>query len=236
MCEHLAHAWAGGQQIIDNDIVALYENLISDKEPEVKSEAVAKLHELSRYATPTRMMDKLIPHLAVLANNDTSQHVRGSLALSICKVAKGVGRALTITHLIAPITQLMKDQATEVRIELMSHLKTLVEVIGQEEFDHQIIPLLTQLATDKIWRVKQALIHFIPQLAEFLDKQLFKERLEPVILGLLSDSVFQIREETVSLLLTLREVNAEDGPFTQAWLEDCLETKTREFHIHEKFA
>lgn len=52
MCEHLARAVGGGTQIIDNDIVALYEILISDKEPEVKSEAVAKLHELSRYATP----------------------------------------------------------------------------------------------------------------------------------------------------------------------------------------
>lgn len=75
-------------------------------------------------------MDKLIPHLAVLASNDTSQHVRGSLALSICKVAKAVGKAITLSHLIAPITQLMKDQATEVRIELMTHLKSLVEVIG----------------------------------------------------------------------------------------------------------
>ena len=89
--------------------MALYENLISDKEPEVKSEAVAKLHEMSRFATPQRLMDKLIPHLQVLANNDTSQHVRGSLALSICKVAKSVGKELTLTHLIAPIAQLMKD-------------------------------------------------------------------------------------------------------------------------------
>jgi len=85
-----------GRQIIDQDIVALYENLISDKEPEVKSEAVAKLHDLSKHATPQRLMDKLIPHLTVLANNDTSQHVRGSLALSICKVAKAIGKQLAI--------------------------------------------------------------------------------------------------------------------------------------------
>jgi serine/threonine-protein phosphatase 2A regulatory subunit A len=159
--------------------------------------------------------------------------VRGSLALSICKVAKALGKQLTLAHLIAPITQLMKDQATEVRIELMSHLKTLIEVIGQEEFDRQIIPSLIQLASDKIWRVKLALIQFIPSLAEFLDKTLFKERLESVILSLLSDPVFHIREEAVSLVLTLAQPGS---PFTQQWLEDCLETKAREFHIHERFA
>lgn len=89
--------------------MALYENLISDKEPEVKSESVAKLHELSKYATPSRLMDRLIPQMATLAQNDNSQHVRGSLALSICKVAKALGSALTLSHLVPPITQLMKD-------------------------------------------------------------------------------------------------------------------------------
>jgi serine/threonine-protein phosphatase 2A regulatory subunit A len=72
----------------------------------------------------------------------------------------------------------------------MSHLRTLTEVIGTEEFDKQIIPHLVALASDKIWRVKLALINFIPKLAEFIDKQLFKERLESVVLGLMSDTVF----------------------------------------------
>ncbi len=72
----------------------------------------------------------------------------------------------------------------------MSHLRTLTEVIGTEEFDKQIIPHLVALASDKIWRVKLALINFIPKLEEFLDKQLFKERLESVVLSLMSDTVF----------------------------------------------
>ena len=60
------------------------------------------------------------------------------------------------------IVQLLKDPATEVRIELMSHLRTLTDVIGTEEFDKQIIPHLVSLAGDKIWRVKLALINFMP--------------------------------------------------------------------------
>lgn len=87
----------------------------------------------------------------------------------------------------------------------MSHLRTLTEVIGNEEFDRHIIPHLVALASDKIWRVKLALINFIPQLAEFLDKSLFKERLESVILGLMSDPVYQIREEAITLLLNLKD-------------------------------
>lgn len=83
MCEFF-----DSSSIVDSDVVPLYENLIFDKEPEVKSEAVAKLSDLSQHSSVGRLLDKLIPHLQNLAQNDTSQHVRGSLALSVCKVAK----------------------------------------------------------------------------------------------------------------------------------------------------
>jgi hypothetical protein len=33
------------------------------------------------------------------------------------------------------IVVLLKDQATEVRVELMRHLKELIEVVGESEFD-----------------------------------------------------------------------------------------------------
>lgn len=63
------------------------------------------------------------------------------------------------------VVQLLKDQATEVRIVLMQHLRTLTEVIGHADFDRHIIPQLILLASDKIWRVKLALVNFMPQLA-----------------------------------------------------------------------
>lgn len=47
--------------MVDADVVGLYENLIMDKEPEVKSEAVAKLNELSKYASSGRLIEKLVP-------------------------------------------------------------------------------------------------------------------------------------------------------------------------------
>lgn len=150
------------RDIVDNDMVPLYENLIFDKEPEVKSEAVSKLNDLSKYASPSRMTDKIIPSLQNIAIGDNSQHVRASLALSICKIAESIGKQNALTYLVPSVVQLLKDQATEVRIELMSHLRTLSDVIGPEEFDKQILPYVIALSTDKIWRVKLALIAFIP--------------------------------------------------------------------------
>lgn len=183
----------------------MYENLITDKEPEVRSEAVAKLYELSKYASAARLIEKLIPTINNITVNDNSQHVRGSLALSVCQIAKNIGKENAVTFVIPSVVQLLKDAATEVRIEVMSHLRVLMEVVGTEEFDRNIIPQLVQLAGDKIWRVKLALITFLPQLASFLDASLFKERLEPIVMGLLSDPVFQIREDAINLLCSLKD-------------------------------
>lgn len=134
ICENL------DRSIVDNDVVSLYENLIMDKEPEVKSEAVAKLHDLSKYASAARLIEKLVPNLNSITVNDTSQHVRGSLALSVCDVAKNLGKQHALTYIVPVVVTLLKDQATEVRIILMQHLRTLTEVIGQDEFDRHIIP------------------------------------------------------------------------------------------------
>jgi len=37
-------------------------------------------------------------------------------------------------------------------------MKTLAEIIGDQEFDNHIIPGIIQLSNDKIWRVKLAVI------------------------------------------------------------------------------
>ena len=113
ICESIA------KEIVDNDIVPIYENLLVDKEPEVKSEAVAKLHDLSKYASASRMIEKLVPNLNTTTVNDLSQHVRASLALSVCDIANNIGKEHAITFIVPVVVQLLKDQATEVRIILM---------------------------------------------------------------------------------------------------------------------
>ena len=218
------------KDVVDAEIVGLYESLLQDKEPEVKSEAILKLIELSKWCSPSTMTEKILPIINAMTVNDNSQHVRGSLAVSICEISKSVGRENAIKLIVPPVAQLLKDAATEVRIALMEHLSTLAEVIGNAEFDEHIIPALVALATDKIWRVKLALIQFIPQLALFLDKQLFKTKLEQVVLGFLSDGVYQIREEAINLMLTLKE-----EVFDYEWFESAIESKVKEFHEHEKF-
>jgi hypothetical protein len=61
--------------------------------------------------------------------------VRGSLAHSICEISKNLDKDSTIKFIVPPVIQLIKDQATEVRVSLMQNMKHLAEVIGSSEVD-----------------------------------------------------------------------------------------------------
>ncbi len=67
-----------------------------------------------------------------------------------------------------PVTQMLKDSPTEVKVTLMQNMKKLAEVIGDKEFDEKIIPAILELSNDKIWRVRLAVVEFIPLLADFI--------------------------------------------------------------------
>ena len=85
---------------------------------------------LSKYCSSNLIVEKLLPIINAYTVNDTSQHVRGSLAHSICELAAPVGKENSIKFLVPPVAQLLKDSATEVRVSLMSNMKNLASVIG----------------------------------------------------------------------------------------------------------
>jgi hypothetical protein len=75
------------RNIADTDIIGYYVTLLQDKEPEVRSEAVAKLPELARNCTGSAIVEQILPILNTYTVNDNSQHVKGSLALAICELS-----------------------------------------------------------------------------------------------------------------------------------------------------
>mmetsp|Transcript_48335 Transcript_48335/g.35522 ORF Transcript_48335/g.35522 Transcript_48335/m.35522 type:complete len:83 (-) Transcript_48335:688-936(-) len=80
-----------------------------DKEPEVRSEAIGKLPLLCKFASPTSITEKIVPIIVANSVTDTSQHVRGSLASSICQVGEALGKESALKHVVPCVTSLLKD-------------------------------------------------------------------------------------------------------------------------------
>jgi len=106
-------------EVVDEEILNIYELLLRDNEPEVRSEAVAKVPIMARYCTGSLLIEKVIPIIKEQLASDASQHVKGSMAQSICDLAESLSKEDTIAHILPPVTAIMKDSATEVRVSLM---------------------------------------------------------------------------------------------------------------------
>lgn len=66
------------------------------------------------------------------------------------------------------ILQLLRDDVSEVRLNVISNLDVIVGVIGIEQLSASLLPAIVALAEDRQWRVRQTIIQYIPELSVHL--------------------------------------------------------------------
>jgi serine/threonine-protein phosphatase 2A regulatory subunit A len=153
---------------------------------------------------------------------DSSQHVRAALATQISGLAPLLGKEATIEHLLGLFLQLLKDDFSEVRLNLISKLEMVnngrfsryssqewcltLLVIGIDRLSQALLPAIMELAEDKQWRVRQAIIEYIPLLATQLGVEFFDDKLGALCMSWLGDTVFSIREAATINLKKLTDV------------------------------
>ena len=92
---------------------------------------------------------------------------------------------------------MLRDENSEVRLNLFKRLEELNKVIGLEDLQRSIIPSLNDLSQDKNWRIKLSVVEQFPVLAKQLGETFFNERLNPICVSWLKDSIFTIREAAI---------------------------------------
>lgn len=80
--------------------------------------------------------------------------MRAALAENILSLCPLIGKAST-TQLILPVfLLLLRDENSEVRLNLLKKLDDLNSVIGIEDLATSLVPSLEELAREKNWRIK----------------------------------------------------------------------------------
>lgn len=109
----------------DNAVINIYEKLLQDSEPEVRSEACNKLVDVAKNCSGDEICGKLLPICQTYIVSDKSPHVRGTLAEVICCIAETVGKERCNKFIVPVVLQLIQDNVTEVRVSLMENLEKL---------------------------------------------------------------------------------------------------------------
>jgi serine/threonine-protein phosphatase 2A regulatory subunit A len=102
---------------------------MNDNEPEVRSEAVNRLAELAEYCTGSHIVQKVLPGLKLQLTTESNQHVKGSMAHSVCKLAEKLKPEEASMYLIPMVSILLKNNSTEVVVSLIENLAPLVSIL-----------------------------------------------------------------------------------------------------------
>jgi len=104
--------------------------------------------------------------------------------LSICPI---IEKGPTNEHILPIFLALLRDESSDVRLNLFKRLEDLNKVIGLENLQQSIVPALKDLSEDKNWRIKLSVVEQYPALAKQLGEQFFTEKLIPICLKWLND-------------------------------------------------
>lgn len=83
---------------------------------------------------------------------------------------------------------MLKDEVPEVRLNIISSLDCVNDVIGVRTLNQSLLPAIIELAQDNKWRVRLAIIEYMPLLAQQLGERFFDEKLTALCLTWLVDS------------------------------------------------
>uniref|UniRef100_A0A8C5L1Z8 Protein phosphatase 2, regulatory subunit A, alpha n=1 Tax=Jaculus jaculus TaxID=51337 RepID=A0A8C5L1Z8_JACJA len=173
-------------------LVPAFQNLMKDCEAEVRAAASHKVKEfcenLSADCRENVIMTQILPCIKGLGSG-CSRHgcVEQGTSEFLCPV---LGCCL---------------QCPEVRLNIISNLDCVNEVIGIRQLSQSLLPAIVELAEDAKWRVRLAIIEYMPLLAGQLGVEFFDEKLSPLCMAWLVDHVYAIREAATSNLKKLVE-------------------------------
>uniref|UniRef100_A0A4W6E276 Protein phosphatase 2 scaffold subunit Abeta n=1 Tax=Lates calcarifer TaxID=8187 RepID=A0A4W6E276_LATCA len=159
---------AVGPEITKNDLVPAFQNLLKDCEAEVRAAAANKVKEFCENLPEDNREQIIMTHILPCVKelvSDTNQHVKSALASVIMGLSTILGKDNTIEHLLPLFLAQLKDECPEVRLNIISNLDCVNEVIGIRQLSQSLLPAIVELAEDAKWRVRLAIIEYMPLLA-----------------------------------------------------------------------
>ena len=105
-----------------------------------------------------------------------------------------VGKDFSMTRILPILEQLLKDDSSEVRLNVSSNMAKLSGVVGADLLTPTLITLLTNLTKDAQWRVRMATVELLGDLSLAYGKDVFMQKIEPIFIQYLTNTAASVRE------------------------------------------
>ncbi|CAN4086726.1 unnamed protein product [Withania somnifera] len=113
-----------------------------------------------------------------ILSSGSSRHVRSALASDIVGLAAILGKDATIEHLFPIFHSFLKGNSSDVRLEIISKVVQMNEVIGTDLLSQSLLSVIVELTDVRhSWRIRNAMIEFIPVLVRQLGAGIYNDEL-----------------------------------------------------------
>lgn len=116
-----------------------------------------------------------------------------------------VGKDYTLTKILPILMELIKDDNADVRLNVVSGLLKVSQVVGPEILSPSALTTLSNMTKDAQWRVRMAVFELIGDLSKFFGKDVFTKHLETIFLSYLSNTAASVREMGIKKVKELAE-------------------------------
>ena len=112
-------------------LLPYYCNFLADSESEVRTAAVRRIADFCQILDQGTIGTKILPSLKKL-QQDSFPYVRSQLAENLLALSPLIDKSMTNEHIIPVFLTLLRDEASDVRLNLFKRLEDLNKVIGIE--------------------------------------------------------------------------------------------------------
>uniref|UniRef100_A0A674NNF5 Protein phosphatase 2, regulatory subunit A, beta b n=1 Tax=Takifugu rubripes TaxID=31033 RepID=A0A674NNF5_TAKRU len=188
------------QEDLETLVMPTLRQAAEDKSWRVRYMVADKFSELQKAVGPEITKNDLVPAFQNLLK-DCEAEVRAAAANKVKEFCENLPEdsreQIIMTHILPCV------KCPEVRLNIISNLDCVNEVIGIRQLSQSLLPAIVELAEDAKWRVRLAIIEYMPLLAGQLGVEFFDEKLNTLCMAWLIDHVYAIREAATCNLMKL---------------------------------
>lgn len=134
-----------------------------------------------------------------------------------------VGKDYCMNRVVPILQELLKDDSSEVRLNVASNMKKLAGVVGPDLLTPILLSIFTNLTKDAQWRVRMATFQLLGDLSIAFGKDVYMKHLDSIFIQYLTNTAAAVREMGVEKSCELGESFGRDWVIN-SYVPKCVES------------
>lgn len=144
-------------------------------------------------------------------------------------MAQIIGKETTQTKILPILLELLKDENSDVKLNVVSGLVKIANVVNLDLLTSQLLNSLSNMTKDGQWRVRMSVFELIADLSIIYGKEIYQKQLSNIFMGYLTNTAASVRQMGIQKSSTLAM------KFGQDWvMSDYIPVVNNHYNVDKK--